>query len=86
MQTHSDDLARAHRALQLVLVQLRWLVGERLDQTKLYDILDRIEILPALLQESGRLGEFAQHVEDLASRYPEFEVAAEEAKLVSAPA
>jgi hypothetical protein len=45
------EISVAHRVLNLILVQVRWLIGEDTDHRTLYDILDRIELLPTLLQE-----------------------------------
>ena len=81
------EVALAHRVLNLILVKVRWLVGEETNYKLLYDILDRIEILPTLLEEPARVQEFVEHVEALAEKYPAFQLAADEIrrqKLISA--
>jgi hypothetical protein len=81
MTVHSTESETALRVMNLILVQVRWLIGEQTDYRTLYDILDRIEILPSLLGPEGRFAEFREHVEALAEKYSEFRYAADQFKL-----
>ena len=71
------EVADAHRSLNLILVKLRWLIGEGIDRAELYDILDRIELLPTLLADTDSVLQFFMHVDDLAAKYPEFRLASD---------
>lgn len=70
------DQPAALRALQAVLVQLRWLAYQREPHERLAELLDCAEYLPQLLADpDDRTREFRDALADLARRHAGFTLA-----------
>lgn len=75
-----EEVKRLLLTLHQVLVRARWLVAEnRLSQQQIYDLLDKLEILPTLLIEptQEQLELFGGLIADLGRLDDEFKVCTE---------
>jgi hypothetical protein len=61
-------------AIHMILVKARFLVGDGVDQKKLYNILDWAEILPTLItcRDEDTTEEFRETLAGLGEQFPEF--------------
>lgn len=74
-----------HAVLSSLLSTFRFLIGERTDPAALYEIADRIEYLPTLLDGSPEgYREYAEGVAAVADLHPLFRSAAVKAAAVAA--
>ena len=68
-----EKISAALYAIHMILVQARFLVGEGVDQKKLYNILDWAEILPSLItcREEDTTREFREMLAGLGEDFPD---------------
>lgn len=80
MNDLQPEIRVALTALADVLARVRWMVGEELGgSSTLYDVLDRVEVLPSRILD-GEVEMFFAEVAALAQRYPQFLAAWNEAR------
>lgn len=70
------------KSLQLALAAARFLAGDEVPHARLYDILDRLEVLPLLLAQPGKEERvaFRESIEGLIELDPIFTTAAAAAR------